>query len=394
QTSTSLFVEDDPAFALEVSTRPGIHADGTVEVRWAIPYLGLLFAPVDGGGQLARYDVVVVVERKGRQLAGTVLESEARAANRQDTFSRALEARGDYSFEVSPGKCRVRVTVTDRGSGSSCRIEEEVRVRKRTGPLRVSAPGFVRTPDGVRASDIRREVRMGEEAYLWSIDIAGDPGQSPVWRVRWGFSAVGRGNLAEGDTTVIPAVGATQASLDVRVPTARLVPGTNRLIVEVTEQTSRVTERTEALLMVVPGPGWPGGYPEDAVRLLMILGDMDTAHAIRTGERAECSELLEAYWMAKDPLPSTPENEFRDEVFRRIAIANDLFVEWGERTGWNTDRGSILVKYGEPDERITREGQTMGGHPVEIWEYRSPRRRFLFVDSSGTGDFILAGDGY
>src|SRR6185437_8284522 len=37
----------------------------------------------------------------------------------------------------------------------------------------------------------------------------------------------------------------------------------------------------------------------------------------------ERDHFIEAFWQRRDPTPDTPENEFKDEHYRRIAYAND-----------------------------------------------------------------------
>ena len=61
-------------------------------------------------------------------------------------------------------------------------------------------------------------------------------------------------------------------------------------------------------------------------------------------------EWLRIFWAAKDPTPTTPENEFYDEHQRRVAYAAENFHTSRYGYLWD-DRGEIYVRYGEPDER-------------------------------------------
>ncbi len=53
------------------------------------------------------------------------------------------------------------------------------------------------------------------------------------------------------------------------------------------------------------------------------------------------------FWRARDPKPETPENEFRREFVRRVAFADEHFID-GPTRGSLTDRGMVFVLLGPP----------------------------------------------
>ena len=79
----------------------------------------------------------------------------------------------------------------------------------------------------------------------------------------------------------------------------------------------------------------------------------------------------------------------RLEYYRRVAYANEHFA-FANREGWQSDRGRIYVKYGEPDY-ILREPSTREYRPYQIWFYDDVEGgvRFLFMDESGFGDYKM-----
>ena len=100
---------------------------------------------------------------------------------------------------------------------------------------------------------------------------------------------------------------------------------------------------------------------------------------------------LSQFWERRDPTPATPANEEMARFYDAIAIANNRFREGGAANvpGWSTDRGRIFLKYGDPDEFLSRPsfGQTQ---PYEIWKYSSRRPlKFVFYDETGFGHFVL-----
>ena len=69
------------------------------------------------------------------------------------------------------------------------------------------------------------------------------------------------------------------------------------------------------------------------------------------------SEFITKFWAARDRNPETPENEFRDEFERRVAFADQYFVQ-GETRGSYTDRGTVFVLLGPPAYSIQRPLKT------------------------------------
>ncbi len=101
---------------------------------------------------------------------------------------------------------------------------------------------------------------------------------------------------------------------------------------------------------------------------------------------AERAQFIDEFWKVRDPDPSTAENEFRDEYYRRIDEANRLFREGS--AGWLSDRGRIFILLGEPDRRDTYpSGYSFYEPPVEIWLYGM--FPIIFVDSGREGIYKL-----
>ena len=55
----------------------------------------------------------------------------------------------------------------------------------------------------------------------------------------------------------------------------------------------------------------------------------------------ERDAFIEQFWLRRDPTPDTPENEYKEEHYRRIAYANEHFASG--IPGWRTDRGRIYI---------------------------------------------------
>jgi GWxTD domain-containing protein len=126
--------------------------------------------------------------------------------------------------------------------------------------------------------------------------------------------------------------------------------------------------------------------------------DEDVAYIITDEEREAYSRLttgdermqfIMQFWLRRDPTPGTPENELRNDHYRRIAFANDHFSTSSGTPGWKTDRGQTYIKWGPPDE-ISKMGVSVSA--TEIWRYRYIETlgrnniTFVFVDVDGSGE--------
>src|SRR5579871_3346207 len=144
--------------------------------------------------------------------------------------------------------------------------------------------------------------------------------------------------------------------------------------------------------------------------------DEDVVYIITPEEKAAFKQLsndeerdnfIEAFWQRRDPTPDTPENEFKEEHYRRIEYANEHFA--AGIPGWKTDRGRIYIMYGPPDEidahpsggEYERPMEEGGGetstYPFEDWRYRylegiGQEVIMEFVDTCMCGDYHMTID--
>ena len=94
-------------------------------------------------------------------------------------------------------------------------------------------------------------------------------------------------------------------------------------------------------------------------------------------------EFLFNFWLRRDDQPQTPLNEFKITFFSRINIA---FERYSTVTtpGYNTDRGRVYARFGEPDE-IERHPNETDSKPYEIWFYNQIEGGVYFVFGDYTG---------
>ena len=121
----------------------------------------------------------------------------------------------------------------------------------------------------------------------------------------------------------------------------------------------------------------------------------------------EREQFIEQFWLRRSSNPDLPENDFKEEHYRRIAYANEHFASG--IPGWKTDRGRMYIMWGPPDEI---ESHPMGGtydrpmeegggstttYPWETWRWRylpgiGENVILEFVDTTGSGEYHMTMD--
>jgi GWxTD domain-containing protein len=94
-----------------------------------------------------------------------------------------------------------------------------------------------------------------------------------------------------------------------------------------------------------------------------IADDAERAAFKSLTTNAERDCFIDQFWLRRDPTPGTPENEFKDEHYRRLAYANKHFATVSGAPGWQTDRGHIYILYGPPDEI---DSHLKASHPYAV----------------------------
>lgn len=97
--------------------------------------------------------------------------------------------------------------------------------------------------------------------------------------------------------------------------------------------------------------------------------------------------FLTQFWLKRDQTIGTPANEFQEEYFERLRMASAYSYAMAP-SGWESDRGRVLLKYGKPDN-IERHLNEFNLKPYHIWSYQNLNYQFVFVDRSQTEAFNL-----
>lgn len=121
----------------------------------------------------------------------------------------------------------------------------------------------------------------------------------------------------------------------------------------------------------------------------------------------EREQFIEQFWLRRSSNPDLPDNDFKEEHYRRIAYANEHFASG--IPGWKTDRGRMYIMWGPPDEIDSHPmggtwdrpmedgGGTTTTYPWETWRWRylpgiGENIELEFVDTTGSGEYHMTMD--
>ena len=141
--------------------------------------------------------------------------------------------------------------------------------------------------------------------------------------------------------------------------------------------------------------------------VVYIISPEERSAFLQLETNEEREQFIESFWLRRSSNPDLPDNDFKEEHYRRIAYANEHFASG--IPGWKTDRGRIYIIWGKPDEieshptggTYDRPMEEGGGstttYPWERWRYRylegiQENVELEFVDPSGSGEYHLTMD--
>ena len=141
--------------------------------------------------------------------------------------------------------------------------------------------------------------------------------------------------------------------------------------------------------------------------VVYIISPEERSAFLQLETNEEREQFIEQFWLRRSSNPDLPDNDFKEEHYRRIAYANEHYASG--IPGWKTDRGRIYIIWGPPDEidahptggTYDRPMEEGGGstttYPWETWRYRylegiGENVELEFVDPSGSGEYHMTMD--
>ena len=102
-----------------------------------------------------------------------------------------------------------------------------------------------------------------------------------------------------------------------------------------------------------------------------IISDVEREAFLGLETEQEREAFINAFWRKRDSTPTTPENEYREEHYKRLAYVNEFYGRDTFRPGWMTDRGRFHIILGPPPEIQNFDGRDEV-YPSELWFYNDP----------------------
>jgi GWxTD domain-containing protein len=127
-------------------------------------------------------------------------------------------------------------------------------------------------------------------------------------------------------------------------------------------------------------------YFDRTIAILSLIATPREIEEFKNAPEAERAEVWAAFWARRDPSAGTGQNEALIEHLRRVRYAVDNLADG--RVGWESDRGKVYIKYGEPDHTEVRIDSQYAGEYL-IWYYYKENKTFVFYDRMGLGEYRL-----
>src|SRR5437868_7541772 len=141
--------------------------------------------------------------------------------------------------------------------------------------------------------------------------------------------------------------------------------------------------------------------------VVYIISPEERTAFLQLSTSEEREQFIEQFWLRRSSNPDLPENDFKEEHYRRIAYANEHYASG--IPGWKTDRGRTYIIWGPADEvdshptggtydrPMDEGGGSTTTYPWETWRYRymdgiGENVIWEFVDPSGSGEYRLTMD--
>ncbi|MFT5517277.1 MAG: GWxTD domain-containing protein [Rhodothermales bacterium] len=389
-----------------------------VDLYTRVPFRRLTFLN-SPDGFLADYVVTVeALAKEGERLTTTpvqtrIWEGSATADIYLATQSEDVSSYTTQSLQLPPGEYQLSFQVEDRNSSQSFVRDLDVVVRDFS-----VMPGL---SDVVILDEYNEESlefiprvsnNVGTEELTMQVLYESYAQTAMTVRIRHEVVRLTRDGEESDAVTPLggptPADGAGEPVLSPRLyedtQTISLEPGRNQHVVSLPLTGMEVGQHVVRVIMEDEA-GNPYGFSNKAFtarwnglerhisdfdqaidQLAYIAKKRDITYIQDAGNEVDRYRRFRDFWEKRDPTPGTQRNEQMEEYYYRVSFANQRYSSLVE--GWRTDRGFVLVRFGEPDF-VRKKPHTFDYEPYEVWTYERIGRQFIFVDKTGFGDYQL-----
>ena len=385
-----------PPFAFEIYQFPGNEPGTTrVEIHTGLVNDVLQFVRTKDGTFKAGYQWAIdIVDEDGKYIADKILNRKTVLNRFDETNSRTEYTREFVAFNLAPGKYKFLLNIEDTETKKHLRREQPVEIRSfPPDELQVSSIVFLsamaKGAEDSLAYNLAKTYNRPDEKIPLEFVLSGlAPGDSA--QIHYELHGWDDQKIATWDEGVFADSSAYRVTRSIRQYLKGT--GTFALVIRASQNGKRAEQRESFSVNFIPIMPSADDSTENSnanigpYEYILSKGDFKKlAKADSAGRKA----LVDDFWARRNPDPKASENELRKEFDRRVQFANKHFSVLSlQKQGWQTDRGRIYIKYGQPTW-VRNQAQQKSGQFLEVWYYSQMNTHFVFQDKKGNGDFAL-----
>lgn len=399
--TSELVTNDAPLFNFDTINLASENLDlSHLDLYVKIHHDELQFTKQDDGFH-AKYEIIVaILDESGKPVEVKDLREEVVTANLDGIQSARKFKLSQLSFDLPPAKYEMALSLQDLETQGLTNHKQEVTLRDYHSPD-LTASDVLLLDDIAKDADGNYTFtpkvsgqKFGDSRLFAYFEVYNIPASDSV-RVRSEIFNPKGGKVVESESKEVWVKSAGRVTKNyLEIASSSLPHGSYAARL-------KVEHNKEALSLERPFDWFWDGLPssfaslDEAVDALSYIAPKDEIEKIKKTPADQKHVAYLKFWEKRDPTPGTSDNEYRNEYYSRIKIANETFFGY-RKPGWKTDMGWVYVKLG-PADSIERnafnqnfahlQGRTVKSY--EIWNYYRFSRNFLFIDENGFGEYRL-----
>lgn len=398
QTDFGYLEEQEPVFFVDYAAfREETGEKFRLEVYYKIFTKALTFVK-QGEGFRASYEIEIFVSNKiNKQVTGTSMEEDYFVDSYEDTRLPSDFLINQLALSLYSGRYKLRIRLIDTNSGSAFEQERDFKIPSRTEEkILFSDIQFVRhVCDTAGVSKFEKKGRAvipsvsrtfgdTDPTLMFYYEVYGGPDEPRSYLLDYQVNLLS-GAFSRRETTTV-MLGAEVLWVFDSLSLENFPSGYYSLEIELLDR-DKVKAKTEGQFQI--DWSYVNLLRNDYFKAIEQLQYAASSNEMKEMKEAPEEERLQRwleFWKSRDPTPNTPENELKDEYYRRLKYVNLNFT-LPTKEGWETDMGMVYMVYGHPDE-VEKHPFDRDVRAFQRWYYYKENRVFLFVDR-GDGEYEL-----
>lgn len=371
---------DTPVFALQMFN----FAADSLELSKLLVQLNFPFSNIqfirnretDDEQKKFRADVqatLTISDSSSEEVASIKWKSEVYAQDYKETKLEDKYGFTRNSVDLKPGKYNFKIELKDLETQRSCDMQGTVKLTDYfSQKFAISDLLFVNSMDFLKGAPSEKN----EDAFYVYYEIYNIP-QNDTARMRYKIE-LANGQIQDSGVETFQSQGQITKKY---FPISRETFSTN-FQVDITVYYNG--DSLSVLKQLYPSSKSQGPIYEnldESIEQLTYIADKKEIVRMKKLQEEEKLNAFNEFWKKKDPTPETAVNEYFNEYYRRIRIANERFE--GVLPGWRTQMGMVFIKLGPPTYvnqpyNDTYVNPIYGRRKRVVWIYNMLNRRVIF----------------